>query len=52
MLRDEDGMAAVGRLLAVVARKRRCEPLCDQLLGVLAHVLRPAELGKPAVTPT
>jgi len=41
VLRDEDGMPAVGRLTAVVARFRYGQPALDQFLGVSADVAMP-----------
>lgn len=43
MLRHEDWVATVGRLLAVVVRLRRCEPLRDQVVSVGADRARAAE---------
>jgi hypothetical protein len=50
VLRDEDWVTSVRRLLAVPDRMRGRESLCDQLLGVTAYGLRPAQLGNRAVT--
>ena len=51
MLCDEDGVTPIGRLLAVLVRLRRCEPLRDQLLGMAANCLRAAQLRDRSVTP-
>lgn len=50
MLCDEHGMAAVGRLLAVVSRLGRREPAFDQLLRVLAHYGDPAQVNDRSVS--
>jgi hypothetical protein len=50
VLGDEDGMAAVGRLLAVPGRLGGREPLRGQLLSMPAQALRPVELRKPPVS--
>jgi len=52
VLRDEDRVTSVGRLLAVLDRMRGREPLRDQLLRVTAYGLRPAKLRNRAVTTT
>jgi len=50
MLSDEHRVTPVGRLLAVLDRMRRCEPLRDQLLGVSADGFGAAQLCDRAVT--
>src|SRR3954452_4241212 len=48
VLGDEDGMASVRRLLAVLVRRRRRELLGDQVVRVLADRLHAAQLdGRP-----
>lgn len=45
VLGDEDRMAAVRRLSAVLARSRRSQPVRDQLGGVLPHCPETAGFG-------
>ena len=49
MLRDEDGMAAIRRLLAVVAREGRRKARCDEFARVTLQLLRTVELCEAAV---
>src|SRR4051794_6211496 len=51
VLRDEDGVAAVGRLLAVLVRVRGREALRDDVGRVEAQRRRAAQLGEAAVAP-
>jgi hypothetical protein len=49
VLGDEDGVAAVGRLLAVLVRLGRCDALADDLPRVLPEPGRAVELGQAPV---
>src|SRR5947209_16588269 len=51
MLRDENRVPAVGRLLPVFDRMGRREALRDQLPGVQAYDVRPAQLRDRTVAP-
>ena len=50
MLGDEDGMAAVRRLLAVLGRRGGREPLRDQLVRMPAQALRAVQLREAPVS--
>jgi len=50
VLGDEDRMAAVRRLLAVLGRLGGGEPLRDQLVRMPAQALRPVQLREPPVS--
>jgi hypothetical protein len=47
---DEQGVIAVGRLLAVAARVRRRDARGDQVVGVAADRPQPTELDEHALT--